>query len=634
MVSEFKYRPDVDGLRAVAVVFVLLFHADLGFPGGFVGVDVFFVISGYLITSLLLKEQQSSGIHLTNFWIRRIRRILPVSTFVVFVTLLASFPILLPSDYTDLAKSAIAQQLMTSNLYFWKNTGYFAGEAELAPLLHTWSLGVEEQFYIGYPFLILILGRYSRKTMATVLTALLVLSFGVGVWGVRTHAVAAFFILPTRAWELLLGGLLCFVPQLGKTNASTANVLSWLGIAGLFVSAWYFDSTSKFPGVSALLPCVATAILIYSNSSRLTWIGKVLSAKPIVYIGLISFSLYLWHWPILCLMRHLNSGVMPNAMYRVLALGASLVLAALSYTLIETPFRRKVVFPKTKELLSASVGAVSLVLACSFLLVYFEGLPQRITPQAIAFAAAKDSTLFEHDTSTAEVEAGDLPTFGDKEGVYTCLVWGDSHAMALISGIDAACKNSKVSGLQATRSSTAPVLDFYVTKKYGLNEGAIELNRAVVDFVLDRDIDVVIIAAMWSTYTDHPEFEPRLARTISELVDAGVQVAIVRDVARHDSDVPLTLSWAVRQGRNLDEFFVSREEYLELNEPSNAILDRLKDEGAMVLDPEPLLADSAGNWPAQIGGVSMYRDSHHLSNEGSLRLSTLIETTFESFGLK
>ena len=169
---EFKYRPDVDGLRAIAVVLVMLFHAGLGFPGGFIGVDVFFVISGFLITGLILKEQRSESFRLSHFWIRRIRRIIPASTFVVMTTLVAGFFVLLPSDYQGLAKSAIAQQSLLSNIYFWRHTGYFAGNAELMPLLHTWSLAVEEQFYIGYPFLLLFLSRFSRRIMVASIVVL------------------------------------------------------------------------------------------------------------------------------------------------------------------------------------------------------------------------------------------------------------------------------------------------------------------------------------------------------------------------------------------------------------------------------------------------------------------------------
>ena len=218
---DFKYRPDVDGLRAVAVTLVLLFHAGLGFSGGFIGVDVFFVISGFLITGLILKEQESGKFSLANFWVRRIRRIIPAATVVVVAVLVAGFFILLPRDYEDLGKSAIAQQLMLSNVYFWRNTGYFDGPADLKALLHTWSLAVEEQFYLGYPFLMMLLHRFGRKVTVGALTFLGVGSLIVSVYGVEHHPSATFFLLPTRAWELLIGGLICFLPK-------PTRVPSWL----------------------------------------------------------------------------------------------------------------------------------------------------------------------------------------------------------------------------------------------------------------------------------------------------------------------------------------------------------------------------------------------------------------------
>lgn len=197
---ESKYRPDVDGLRAVAVIMVLLFHAGLGFPGGYIGVDVFFVISGFLITGLILKDIAEGKFTLAGFWNRRIRRIIPASTFVVVGTLVAGGFALWPSNYEELAKSTIAQQLMFANVFFWRSSGdYFGGAAELSPLLHTWSLAVEEQFYIGYPFVLLFLKRFSRWTTTIVLTVLGITSFALCEWGLQVYPTATFYLLPSRA---------------------------------------------------------------------------------------------------------------------------------------------------------------------------------------------------------------------------------------------------------------------------------------------------------------------------------------------------------------------------------------------------------------------------------------------------
>lgn len=630
---EFKYRPDVDGLRAVAVLLVLLFHADLGFPGGFVGVDVFFVISGFLITGLLLKEQQTDGFRLSHFWIRRIRRILPASIFVVVATLIAGFFVLLPSDYDSLAKSAIAQQAMLSNVYFWWNTGYFAGEAELKPLLHTWSLGVEEQFYICYPFLVVLLCRYLRRFMAPALIVILIISLGVSEWTVRTWPSATFYLLPMRAWELLLGGVLCFAPTHLKANGWFANIVGCVGVAGIILAAWKFNLFRRFPGASALLPCAGAAMVIYSNSLGTTWVGKLLASKPIVYVGLVSYSLYLWHWPVLSLLRHLYCGEKPDTASRVASLAASFVLAALSLRYIESPFRAKILFPKTKSLLAVTTAMVSTVLALSLIIVSNKGLPNRFDPLVLSYAAEKNSYAFNYEPSTEEMRDLKPPTFGVPEGAFKILVWGDSHAMALISGIDAACKTHNVQGFQATRAARAPLLDFI---RWDVSEQSSGFNRAVVDFAIARKMDVVILAGFWSIYTEAKDFEPCLVRTIEKLNHAGIRVVITKDVAIFKGDVPLMLSMAVRTGKDVKRIGIHWDEVMIMNKNWEEIFDRIKESGrppAIFLDLAPYFVDDTGLWRAEYDGKGMYRDSHHLTVDGSLRLQSLFERLFNDLGM-
>ena len=300
------YRADIDGLRAVAIVLVVLFHATSRCPGGFIGVDVFFVISGFLITALLLDEQRRDRFRLGEFWIRRVRRLLPAAVVMVSATLIAGFWFMLPEHYEDLAKSAIAQQLLVSNVHFMRKSGYFDGSAELMPLLHTWSLAVEEQFYVGYPPLLLLLGRLPRRMMVAALVVLAAVSFAVSDWGVRTHPEATFYLLPTRAWEILIGGLICFAPMPRHRSAWVANLLAGLGMSGILLSAWLFNAVTPFPGRAALLPCLATAMVIYANSLTTTLVGRFLQMRPVVFVGLVSYSLYLWHWPILSFLRYLR----------------------------------------------------------------------------------------------------------------------------------------------------------------------------------------------------------------------------------------------------------------------------------------------------------------------------------------
>jgi peptidoglycan/LPS O-acetylase OafA/YrhL len=625
------YRADIDGLRAVAILLVVLFHATSRCPGGFVGVDVFFVISGFLITGLLLDEQRRETFRLGEFWIRRIRRLLPAAAVMVTAVLVAGFGFMLPEHYEDLAKSAIAQQLLVSNVHFMRKSGYFDGSAELMPLLHTWSLAVEEQFYVGYPLLLLLLGRLSKRMMAAALLVMAVVSFGVSDWGVRTHPQATFYLLPTRAWEILIGGLICFFPTPRHRSAWVANLLAGLGLSGILLPAWLFNAATPFPGRAALVPCLATAMVIYANSLTTTWVGRLLQMRPVVFVGLISYSLYLWHWPILSFLRYLRCDEPSSTLVRGIAVALSFLLAVLSWKYVELPFRRKDVLPQPKSLLVAAGAAVSLLLAGALAIVVCEGLPRRFSPQAISYAtAAKDETIHRQTVTLDAIKRGQLPTFGDAGGPVRCLVWGDSHAMSLIAGMDAACKTRGVRGFQVTNHSTAPLLDFFVRKRLGLNERAPSFNRAVVDHAVAEQVDVVFIAAYWLSYADRPDFCSSFRKTVRALSDAGIHVVIVRDIARFPYDPPMKLSMAVRLGQDVTRIGVHHDEYLRINRVWNDLFDELASDAVFVLDLSPSFVDEAGLWRAERGGVSIYCDHHHLTTAGSMRVQPLVEAFFDT----
>lgn len=421
---EFKYRPDVDGLRAVAVSIVVLFHADLGFSGGYVGVDVFFVISGFLITGLILKEQAANNFRLSNFWTRRIRRIIPASSVMVFAVLIAGGILFTPRDYTDLGKSMISQQLMLSNVYFWRNTGYFAGPGDLKPLLHTWSLAVEEQFYLIYPFLLVFLRRWPKWLTGVFLAGVCFVSFAISQWGVaHQHAEAAFFLLPTRAWELIAGGLICFVPPPNRIKDWHLELWSWLAIAGILMAGWCYTASTPFPGAAAILPCGSAAILIYTNAQRLTIVGRILALKPVVSIGLLSYSLYLWHWPILSCCRyyyHQRIGVWGGAA----AILVSFVLAYLTWRFIETPFRRRTVVKSKLGLISSAIAVACILLVASNIVVGTSGLPMRYDKETQRIFATMNQIEFRHQVSVADVLSDKLPRFGSVDRIPRIMVWG------------------------------------------------------------------------------------------------------------------------------------------------------------------------------------------------------------------
>lgn len=296
VMSNWNYRSEIDGLRAIAIVLVLLFHADLGFEGGFIGVDIFFVISGFLITGLILNKQRKNEFRLSEFWTRRIRRILPASILMVALTLAYGYVIFMPWDFVKLSRIVFYHQCLVANVYLWLHSGYFETSTELNPLLHTWSLAVEEQFYLFYPFLLIWLGRFRESNRFRVLSVICLISLVGSEYVVRVDPKTAFFLLPTRAWEMLLGGLISFLPELKSRSRKFIEIVSVSAIIGLLLCGWNYHEQMAFPGFVAAVPCLLTALFIYLNSGYLTWMGRLMSTKPLVFTGLISYSLYLAHW--------------------------------------------------------------------------------------------------------------------------------------------------------------------------------------------------------------------------------------------------------------------------------------------------------------------------------------------------
>jgi peptidoglycan/LPS O-acetylase OafA/YrhL len=267
------YRPEIDGLRAIAILTVVFYHVGLGCPGGYIGVDVFFVISGYLISSLILREMREGTFSLAGFWERRVRRIFPALAACVMATLVAGWFLLLPEDLENLGKSTVAQTLLAANIYFWRTTNYFASANEAKPLLHTWSLAVEEQFYLLFPLLLLACFRFPAlrrpRTLVILILLGLVGSLSVAVWGVKHQPYATFFLLPTRAWELLCGVLVAALPVSAiPTSRLVRESASWLGLAAILLPVWLYGETTPFPGLAALPPCLGTALFIWGTGRR------------------------------------------------------------------------------------------------------------------------------------------------------------------------------------------------------------------------------------------------------------------------------------------------------------------------------------------------------------------------------
>lgn len=339
-----NYRREIDGLRALAVVAVILFHAGLQtFSGGFVGVDVFFVISGYLITSILLVQKQEGTFTLLGFYERRARRILPALFVVMFACLPFAWLWMLPSDIKDFSKSVIAVSVLGSNILFWRESGYFEKAAELKPLLHTWSLAVEDQYYLIFPVFLLLMWRLGKRWIVGSLVVVALISLSVAHWGSFHKPEASFYLFPTRGWEILIGSIVAFY-LFSKNNMesgrqTTDQIFSLIGLALIGCAVFMFDNNTPFPGAYALMPTIGTALIILFSNPQ-TWVNKLLSSKPLVGVGLISYSAYLWHLPLFVFARH-SKIVEPDPTLLLSLAVFALIPAYVSWKYIETPFRNR-----------------------------------------------------------------------------------------------------------------------------------------------------------------------------------------------------------------------------------------------------------------------------------------------------
>ncbi|MGC3989101.1 MAG: acyltransferase family protein [Chthoniobacteraceae bacterium] len=622
------YRPEIDGLRALAVLSVVFYHATLGFPGGYVGVDVFFVISGYVITSLLLRDLRAGRFSLAAFWERRIRRIFPALSAMVLATLVLGYFLLLPGDLVRLGKSAIAQALLAANIYFWNGedrlAGYFSAGTENRPLLHTWSLAVEEQFYLFFPLILLALFAFEKFRRPRLLGLVLFLgglaSLALAVHGVSPGKHWAFFLLPSRAWELTLGALLTVLPAMGAWRGFR-EAATWLGLAGILLPTWLYSKDTPFPGLAALPPCLGTALVIWANSrlaeSRIvpTAAGRWLAWRPVVFIGLISYSLYLWHWPVLFFGKYWWAPPGPAWYFRVGLLGLSAVLAVLSWRYLEMPFREKRLAPSRAAIFRFAAAATLLTLLLSAVLS--GGFPKRF-PEIVV---QNDQARWDHlPRNILSMDAEDIqqnrlyPLGADRaEKAPKILLWGDSHAWHAIPAMDAFCREMGVPGVAAIHALTAPLLNFTPA-----------FSNAIVDYVKRCHIPCVLIAARWELYQeqDAPLLEKDLPATIRALRDAGCEVWVLQDVPNVTgkvADAPWAMIWESRLKRTDESWHQTVAEHYR----KNSVLYRLAGEKlpATFIDPAPQLLEPDGeHYRADLEGVSIYFDNDHLTNSASRAL--------------
>jgi len=647
-VPPFAYRPDIDGLRALAIVAVLLYHAEVTFfAGGFVGVDVFFVISGFLITSLIRSELGAGRFSLLLFYERRIRRIFPALFLMLAAVTVLAVGVLFPSDLENYAGSLIATTGFASNFYFWDRSGYFDPAANTNALLHTWSLAVEEQFYLVFPPLALWLARKGRRHQVFIIGALLAASLGASIWAVREAPLSAFYLLPFRMWELLIGATLAI-----WTLSPPSNRLAREGLAatGLFlvVGSTFVLTRDMFPGEKALAPCVGAALLIFCNVDGRTAVARVLSARPFVMVGLISYSLYLWHWPLLVIARYWTlRSLTPLETTAVLA--ASVILAALSWTYVERPFRARERIGRPVVARSA-IAAIGLAAAVGAIQIYGQGFPERYSPDIRALLVAssdRDPELSRcFDPEPADVQMKRLCHIGaGATAMPSVLVWGDSHADALLPAVDTALREKNLTGYMAGHGSCLPIVGLASSRSIICGAFNDEVLRLAIQEPAIRDI---ILIANWANYTEgftygDPSdtlvlsdgtsnagsleqnkaiFAQGLEKTVAVLVGSGKRVLIVAGVPEVGVPVPEALA-RVRVASVEQDIRPTLEAYLARQAFANSVFESLRAKfGITVLHPHEALCDESA-CDVMRDGRPIYRDGHHLSAFGARTLIPL-----------
>lgn len=521
--SIMKYRAEIDGLRALAVIPVVLFHAHVpGFSGGYVGVDIFFVISGYLITTILIDEIEAKQFSIVNFYDRRLRRILPALSFVVILCYPAAYFLLLPSEFLDFSQSILAVTFFASNILFFLESDYFATASELKPLLHTWSLAIEEQYYLFFPIFLMMFWRFGKTIVLSLLAFVFLVSLVMATWASTHYPSANFYLLPTRIWELLVGaGLAFFIKYIGYYRNRLVNEIGGcIGILAIIYSIIFFNSQTPFPGIYALVPTVGAACLIVFAVNN-TLVQRFLGLKGIVYIGLISYSLYLWHQPVFAFSKQYTFFDTPNVTVMLILSVCVLVLAHLSWKYIETPFRSKKRFNRERIFsLSALVTVVMIFLG----IVGIFSASDKSTPNFLSKYYVADLNL--DNVSLREKSWEPLRTLSEDKhyqvdnNAFDKTLWFDEfdqRKKLLIIG------NSHSKDIYNVLSHSNDATNHFQLARYG--EQISQLNEKLFNLKNYQVTDVIMIASQYRN--DSLDLDWLIERAISD----KKQFIIVKNIA-------------------------------------------------------------------------------------------------------
>ncbi|HQV40655.1 MAG: acyltransferase [Moraxellaceae bacterium] len=634
------YRREIDGLRALAVLPVILFHAGFEmFSGGFVGVDVFFVISGYLITTIILSELEQGRFSIVNFYERRARRILPALFLVMLVCIPFAWFLFLPGDMKDFSQSLVAVSVFASNILFWHESGYFDTAAELKPLLHTWSLAVEEQYYLLFPLFLMLFWRLGKRWILVLLAIVGVASFFVAQWASLAKPMTAFYLLPTRGWELLIGAFSAFYLSKAsreEPSIGVGEVGGCLGLSLILYAVFFYSKTTPFPGIYALTPTIG-AVLIILFATEQTTIGKFIGNKVFVGVGLVSYSAYLWHQPLFSFIR--TSPLEQDRSLFFLLILITFILAYISWRYVENPFRDKKKFTRAKVFILSAMAMI-------FFIIF--GL---LGHKSNGFEGRASMAKFDdlaYDTSTLGYTQCD--NFLDKndpklnycygeDNDPTALVVGDSHADDKFYGIEKAVPayNWRLVG-----NSSCPPLYGVRFKSVDGTECTERLKKIFTYIDQTKSVKLVVLSFMHMYPLDtliaadhiqlkfNPEdsiiedgFNPSLGkidafysglnRTIEFLHSRKIKTVILLDI-------PELLFFPSGCLKDKAECIFEKSAVIKRQEIIRSRIARLSREykDLLVFDPLDIYCDN-GACKVIKDGHLMYRDSHHLTHFGSLR---------------
>ncbi len=624
------YRPDIDGLRAVAVLAVLGFHINPRLvPGGFVGVDVFFVISGFLISGLIFKHLENDRFSFADFYARRIKRLLPAYIVVALFTLVLSTYLLIPNDYIFYTSSLSASWGFASNIFFsMLSWGYFGQRTEEFPLLHTWSLSVEEQFYFIFPILLIFLYRHFRKKIVPILLAAGIVFIGISEF--KTGKVGTYFLLPYRAHELILGALTFFSLRAGPADSrQMSTILAGIGAMLVLGSFFFIRRDLPFPGLNSLYPCVGAALLIYA-CARKNAINAVLENRVLVFIGLISYSLYLWHWPILSFLRYRRIDIdLPMA---AAVIASSFLLAFLTWKYIEVPIRSNKRMGFKTAFLRFYAAPSAIFIAVGLYSYATEGMPGRFSDELQDLVS---SYSFERDlTRSCSIRSEDYKgvsldyltdhcAFGDlKKQRADILLFGDSHANHFKPFVEYLSTNAKLKSVYHVAGSCTAI-DLF-EEPAGKDEVPTVCQKHNADLLkLAGNFKFVVLASFWPYKGKEDFFEERLAQVVKKIIEAGATPVLFKDNPYYKSDLSQCVLFKKRGWFEADKNCNIPYSYV-----SNAqgAMDRAIDEvkrmypRAIVIDPKIVMCNDV-ECVTYIENTALYKDANHINTKAAILLA-------------